>query len=99
MLRQTNAMTRYICITFGPRNDEPNMFYNERTFWDRQSQAEKWGLKSLSIAGCFGYVVIEEGEDWWEVVDELGAPAHAVSISCDRLGTFSVQPAPKLVLV
>lgn len=98
MLRQTNAM-RYTCITFGPRNDEPNMFYNERTFWDRQSQAEKWGLKSLSIAGCFGYVVIEEGEDWWEVVDELGAPAHAVSISCDRLGTFSVQPAPKLVLV
>ena len=98
MLRQTNAM-RYICITFGPRNDEPNMFYNERTFWDRQSQAEKWGLKSLSIAGCFGYVVIEEGEDYWDVVDELGAPAHAVSISCDRLGTFSVQPAPKLVLV
>ena len=92
-------MNRYITITFGPRNDEPNMFYNERTFWDRQSQAEKWGLKSLSIAGCFGYVVIEEGEDWWEVVDELGAPSHAVSISCDRLGTFSVQPAPKLVLV
>jgi hypothetical protein len=98
MLRQTNAM-RYICITFGPRNDEPNKFYNERTWWDRQSQAEKWGLKSLSIAGCFGYVVIEEGEDYWDVVDELGAPAHAVSISCDRLGTFSVQPAPKLVLV
>ena len=90
---------RYITITFGPRNDDPSQFYNERTWWDRQSQAEKWGLKSLSIAGCFGYVVIEEGEDWWDVVDELGAPVHAVSISCDRLGTFSVQPAPKLVLV
>jgi hypothetical protein len=92
-------MNRYITITFGPRNDDPNMFYNERTFWDRQSQAEKWGLKSLSIAGCFGYVVIEETEDSWEVVDELGAPAHAVSISCDRLGTFNVQPAPQLQLV
>lgn len=92
-------MNRYITITFGPRNDEPNMFYNERTWWDRQSQAEKWGLQSLSIAGCFGYVVIEETEDSWEIVDECGAPATAVSISCDRLGTFSVQPAPKLVLV
>lgn len=92
-------MNRYVTITFGPRNDDPSQFYNERTWWDRQSQAEKWGLKSLSIAGCFGYVVIEETEDSWEVVDELGAPATAVSISCDRLGTFSVQPAPKLVMV
>lgn len=99
MLRQTNAMNRYITITFGPRNDDPSQFYNERTWWDRQSQAEKWGLQSLSIAGCFGYVVIEETEDSWEVVDELGAPSNAVSISCDRLGTFSVQPAPQLQLV
>jgi hypothetical protein len=90
-------MNRYITITFGPRNDDPSQFYNERTWWDRQSQAEKWGLKSLSIAGCFGYVVIEDCEDSWEIVDELGAPAHAVSISCDRLGTFSVQPAPALL--
>jgi hypothetical protein len=44
-------------------------------------------------------VVIEEGEDWWEVVDELGAPDHCTSISCDRLGTFSVQPAPQLILL
>lgn len=92
-------MTRYICITFGPRNDDPAQFYNERTWWDRQKQAEKWSLESLSIAGCFGYVVIEEGEDYWEVVDELGAPANAVSITCNRLGTFKVQPAPALFMV
>ena len=92
-------MTRYICITFGPRNDDPAQFYNERTWWDRQKQAEKWGLESLSIAGCFGYVVIEEGEDYWEVVDELGAPANAVSITCNRLCTFKVQPAPALFMV
>lgn len=87
----------YICITFGPRSDDPAQFWNERTFWDRQSQAERQGLQSLSIAGCFGYVVIEDNEDSWEIVDELGAPAHAVSISCDRLGTYSVQPAPQLL--
>ena len=94
-----DIMTRFVCITFGPRNDEPNQFWNERTWWDTQRAAEKWGLHSMPIAGTFGYVVIEEGEDFWDVVDELGAPAHAVSISCDRLGTFSVQPAPQLQLV
>jgi hypothetical protein len=92
-------MNRYICITFGPRNDEPNMFWNERTWWATQRSAERWGVQSMPIAGTFGYVVIEEGEDSWEVVDELGAPANAVSISCDRLGTFFIQPAPQLQLV
>jgi hypothetical protein len=53
----------------------------------------------MPIAGTFGYVVIEETEDSWEVVDELGAPSNAVSISCHRLGTYSVQPAAKLVMV
>ena len=90
-------MSNFVCITFGPQSDDPGQFWNERTFWNRQSLAEKWGLKSLSIAGCFGYVVIEDAEDSWEVVDELGAPSHAVSISCDRLGTYSVQPAPALL--
>jgi hypothetical protein len=101
MLRQTNAMNRYITITFGPRNDGPSQFYNERTWWDRQSQAEKWGLQSLSIAGCFGYVVIEDGEDSWRIVDECGAPSNAVSVSAEYKGgvTYSVQPAPKFQLV
>ena len=90
-------MNRYICITFGPRNDEPSQFYNERTWWDTQRSAERWGVQSMPTAGCFGYVVIEETEDSWEVVDELGAPAHYVSISCDRFGTFSVQPSPALL--
>ena len=92
-------MSNYVCITFGPRSDDPAQFWNERTFWDRQSQAEKWGLKSLSIAGTFGYVVIEDGEDSWKIVDELGAPSHAVSVSAEYKGgvTYSVQPAPVLL--
>ena len=99
MLRQTNAMTRYICITFGSRNDEPSQFWNERTWWDTQRSAENWGIQSMPIAGCFGYVVIKETEVSWYVVDELGAPPSVVSISCDNHGTFSVQPAPQLYLV
>jgi hypothetical protein len=72
------------------------MFWNERTWWDTQRSAERWGTQSLPIAGCFGYVVIEEGEDWWDVVDELGAPANAVSISRDRLVLFLFNLHPNL---
>lgn len=92
-------MTNFVCISFGPRNDDPDLFWNERTWWNRKSQAEKWGLQSLSIAGTFGYVVIEDGEDSWKIVDECGAPAHTVSVSAEYKNgvTYSVQPAPKLV--
>jgi len=89
-------MTDFICITFGPSDDG---WWNRKEYFRTQRQAERCGLEQLSIAGTFGYVVIEEGEDYWEIVDELGAPAHAVSISCNRVGTFSIQPAPQLTLV
>jgi hypothetical protein len=93
-------MTQFICITFGPAEDSVrNGWWNRKEYFDTQRAAEKCGLNQLSIAGTFGYVVIEETEDSWEVVDELGAPENAVSISCDRLGTFKIQPAPQLVLV
>lgn len=92
-------MSNFVCITFGPRSDDPGQFWNERTFWDRQSQAEKWGLQCLCIAGTFGYVVIEDGEDSWKIVDECGAPDNAVSVSAEynRGTTYSVQPAPVLL--
>jgi hypothetical protein len=90
----------FICITFGPSDDVArNGWWNRKQRFSTQRQAERCGLDQLSIAGTFGYVVIEEGKDYWEIVDELGAPAHAVSISCNRTGLFSVQPAPQLTLV
>ena len=93
-------MTQFICITFGPAEDSVrNGWYNRKERFETQRSAERCGRELLSVAGTFGYVVIEEGEDYWEVVDELGAPSNAVSITCDRLGTFSVQPAPQLTLV
>jgi len=93
-------MTEYICITFGPSDDVArNGWWNRKQRFSNQRAAERCGLNQLSIAGCFGYVVIEETEDSWDVVDELGAPAHAVSITCDRLGTYKIQPAPQLSLV
>ena len=96
-------MTNYICITFGSANynstDGVPRWWNIQESFETQRAAERCGLNQMPIAGTFGYVVIEEGEDYWDVVDELGAPANAVSITCNRLGTYSVQPAPQLVLV
>lgn len=93
-------MTNYICITFGPSDDVArNGWWNRKQRFSTQRAAERCGLEQMPIAGTFGYVVIEETEDSWEVVDELGAPEHAVSISCNRLGTYSIQPAAKLVMV
>ena len=95
-----NPMTQFICITFGPSEDSVrNGWWNRKEYFETQRSAERCGIEQMPIAGTFGYVVIEEGEDYWEVVDELGAPSNAVSITCNRLGTFSVQPAPQLTLV
>lgn len=75
-------MTDYICITFGPAEDVArNGWWNRKQRFSSQRLAEKCGLSQLSAAGTFGYVVIEEGEDFWEVVDEVGAPANAVDIA------------------
>jgi hypothetical protein len=93
-------MSNFLCITFGPSNDVArNGWFNRKQRFDDVNDAKQCGRRQLSQPGTFGYVVIEEGEDWWEVVDELGAPAHAVSISCNRLGTFKVEPASVLQIV
>ena len=92
-------MTDFICITFGPSEDVArNGWWNRKERFSTQRAAERCGLEQLSIAKTFGYVIIEEGEDFWEVVDELGAPADRVSIFAKGF-TYQVQPAPALSLV
>ena len=92
-------MSDFICITFGPSEDVArNGWWNRKERFSTQRQAERCGLEQLSNAGTFGYVVIEEGEDFWEVVDELGAPADKVSIAAKGF-TYVVSPAPQLTLV
>lgn len=90
-------MTEYLCITFGPAEDfERNGWYNQKERFSSKRAAMRKGLDSLCIGGCLGYVVIEEGEDWWEVIDESGT--ENATITAKRF-TFTVQPAPKLQLV
>lgn len=91
-------MNDFVLITFGPAEDVRNGWYNCKERFSHKRAAIRKGMDSLCIAGCFGYVVIEEGKDYWKVIDECGAPAHAVSIGC-RNNSYFVEPAPFLTLV
>jgi hypothetical protein len=61
-----------------------------------QRAAERCGINQMPIAGTFGYVVIEEGEDFWEIVDEIGLAGASVAA---KGFTYVVSPAPQLALV
>ncbi len=90
-------MSDFICITFGPSEDVVrNGWWNRKERFSTQRAAERCGLDQLSIAGCFGYVIIEEGEDFWEVVDEIGLAGASVAA---KGFTYVVSPAPALSLV
>ena len=84
-------MTDYITISFGPSEDVARLgWWNRKERFYDLEEAKQNGRQQLSNPGTFGYVVIEEGEDFWEVVDELGAPVNAVSVTAKRF-TYSVQ--------
>lgn len=92
-------MSNFICIAFGPAEDVArNGWWNRKQRFDTKEQATQCGRDLLSAPGTFGYVVIEEIRDWWMIVDELGAPSHAVSVGCHHHSYF-VQPAPQFTLV
>ena len=90
-------MTDYICISFGPSDDVArNGWWNRKERFSTQRAAERCGLDQMPIAGTFGYVVIREMEDEWEIVDEIGLAG--ASVTATRF-SYLVQPAPQLQLV
>jgi hypothetical protein len=90
-------MSDFICITFGPSDDVArNGWWNRKERFSTQRAAERCGIEQMPIAGTFGYVVIEEGEDFWEIVDEIGLAGASVAA---KGFTYVVSPAPKLVPV
>jgi len=90
--------TDYLAIAFGP-SDTPGLYWNRKFWGDGNKQAcIDFGRQQLSKPGTFGYVVIEDTEDSWEIVDELGAPENAVSVGAHGY-TYFVQPAPALQLI
>jgi hypothetical protein len=87
----------FICISFGPSEDvERNGWWNRKERFSSQRAAERCGIEQMPIAGTFGYVVIRETEDSWEIVDEIGLAGASVEA---KGFTYVVSPAPRLVLV
>jgi len=98
MLRGT-PVTDFICVYFGHDSNNPNKWWNitARGFASAR-QAEKHGLFMMPTAGVFGFAVIKETNNTWEVIHNNSILPPNVSIGTDGNG-FSVQPAPKLQLV
>ena len=95
-MNATNKNKMYVLLTFGSNKQGATHWWNNQERFDTQRSAERAGINCMPIAGVFGYVVIEETEDSWVVVDELTPPN--VSIGC-KGNSYSVQPAPQLTLV
>ena len=93
-------MTDFICVYFGHDSNNPDKWWNitARGFATAK-QAEKHGLFMMPTAGVFGFAVIEEGEDFWELIEDRSMLPPTYSLGCNRLGVFEVQPSAKLVLL
>jgi len=91
-------MTDFICVYFGGGQSDKWWSITARGFATAK-QAEKHGLFMMPTAGVFGFVVIAEGDNWWQVRDDLSILPPNASVSLDHLGRFDVQPAPRLVMV
>jgi len=93
-------MSDFICVYFGHDSNNPDKWWNiNAKGFATPSEAEKHGLFMMPTAGVFGFAVIEEGEDFWELILDRSILPPNYSIDCDRLGTFSIQPAPQLTMV
>ena len=91
-------MTDFICVYFGNDPGKDKWWNITARGFGSARQAEKHGLYMMPIAGVFGFAVIKETDNTWEVIDDNSILPSNVSIGTDG-NTFSVQPAPKLQLV
>lgn len=79
-------MTDFICAYFGS-----DWTITARGFSSAR-QAEKHGLYMMPTAGVFGFAVIQESENGWEVCDDRSilSPVNKVTQTND-LNTFNVS--------
>jgi len=90
-------MSEYICISFGHSEDVARLgWWNRKERFCTQREASKCGISQMPIAGTFGYVVIEEGKDFWEIVDGVGLAGASVAA---KGFTYVVSPAPALKII
>lgn len=93
-------MIDFTCVYFGHDSNTPDKWWNinAKGFATAEDAAEH-GKFMMPTPGTFGFAVIRELEDEWEILDDLSILPPNCSIGCNRLGTFSIQPAPQLHLV
>ena len=89
--------TDFICAYFGKGSDGKEWTITARGFASLK-QAEKHGLFMMPTAGVFGFAVIQETKDWWQVRDDYSILPDNVSVTQD-LNSFKVTTAPKLQYV
>jgi len=97
-MNTTETMTDYICVYFGGDQTGITWSITAKGF-SSLKEAEKHGLYMMPMAGCFGFVVIQEIGDSWIICDEWSMIPPNVSVGVDGMGNYSVNETPKLVMV
>jgi len=87
--------TTYRVIGFGKSKE--GGFFNEKSFSSTFGYALGMFNAHKQDPEMEGAVIIKSMHETWEVVEEFGT--ENVSIVCSPLFTFSVERAPKLVMV
>jgi len=86
--------TDFICAYFGKGSDGKEWTITARGFASLKD-AESHGKFMMPTAGVFGFAVIQETKDWWQVRDDYSILPDNVSVTQD-LNSFKVTTAPKL---
>lgn len=77
-------MKDFICAYFGK-----DWTITARGFGSAK-QAEKHGLYMMPMAGCFGFVVVEETEESWTVNDNMSIHPPVWSITRTDLNNYTI---------
>ena len=96
---ERNPVTDFICVYFGNDTQNPGKWWNitARGFISARA-AESHGRYMMPTAGVFGFAVIKETDNTWELIEDRSMLPPHYSIGTDG-NCFSVQPAPTLQLV
>ena len=77
-------MTDFICAYFGK-----DWTITARGFGSAK-QAEKHGLYMMPMAGCFGFAVIAEGKNFWQVREDLSILSGKETVSPADFNNYEV---------
>ena len=83
-------MTDFICVYFGKDSEGKEWSINARGFASAK-QAEKHGLFMMPVPGCFGFAVIIQGDNFWQVREDLSILPNDRTITMGAYNNFEVK--------